>query len=186
MASAALVILFRWLHLATVAVVIGGVFYARIVLPIALRGVPGDDPAVRPVVLRARRAFKMVTHTCILFLLVSGTYNAVLNWPTYTAMEAGLGHGLFGLHLLLGLAALGVLLWQMVAAEPPATHLKWMAVTLGLMLLAVAAAATLKYAREHAQFRALPPDAPIRALFDAPGLRVDRPAATSPSKDGVR
>ena len=147
---AILAILSRWLHLTAGAVAVGGVFYARIVMPIAMRTASADDPAVRPLVLRARRAFKMATHTCILFLLLSGTYNAVLNWPAYTRMGPGVGHGLFGLHLLLGLAALGVLLWQMVGREPPANHLRWMAVVLGLMLLAIAAASTLKYAREHA------------------------------------
>jgi uncharacterized membrane protein len=159
-ASAVLAILSRWLHVVTAAVAIGGVFYARIVIPIALRTQSPDDPAVRPVLLRARRTFKMVTHTCILFLLLSGTYNAVLNWPVYNRMGPGVGHGLFGLHLLLGLAALGLLLWQMIGAEPPATHLRWMAAVLGLMLLAVAAASTLKYAREHAAPAGEPPARP--------------------------
>jgi uncharacterized membrane protein len=150
MVSALLAVLFRWLHLATAAVAVGGVFYARIVVPIALRGGLGDDPAVRPVVLRARRVFKIVTHSCILFLLVSGTYNATLNWAVYTRMGPGVGHSLFGMHLLLGLTALGLLLWQMIKAEPPADHLTWMGVVLGLMLLTIAFGSVLKYGREHA------------------------------------
>ena len=102
-ASAVLAILSRWLHLATAAVAVGGVFYARIVVPIAVRSLPADDPGVTQLLRRARRAFKIVIHSSILFLLVSGTYNAVLNWPAYTRMGPGVGHGLFGLHLLLGL-----------------------------------------------------------------------------------
>ncbi len=189
MVSAVLAVLFRWLHVVTAAIAVGGVFYARVVVPIALRGGLGDDPAVRPVVLRARRVFKMVTHACILFLLVSGTYNAVLNWPVYTRMGPGVGHSLFGMHLLLGLAALGVLLWQMVKAEPPATHMKWMAVVLGLMLLAIAFASVLKYGREHAPpagYKVMPADAPIRALLGLPGNPGDVPAATSASTDVAR
>jgi heme A synthase len=61
-----------------------------------------------------------------------------------------LGHGLFGVHLLLALIVFGIALWLLAGKEPPANHKKWMAVNLVLMLLAVAAASTLKYVREHA------------------------------------
>ena len=126
--SAWLVILFRWLHLTAAAVVVGGVFYARIVVPIALRSeIDANDPGVRAVLLRGRRAFKMAVHTCALFLLLSGTYNAVLNWPAYTQLGPAVGHSLFGLHLLLGLTALGVLIWVQVPRQPRASDLPWMA-----------------------------------------------------------
>ncbi len=148
MTSAFLVILSRWLHVTTAAVAVGGVFYVRIVLPVALRAV--DDVAARAVLLRGRRVFKIVVHSCVLFLLLSGTYNAWLNWPAYTRLGPAVGHSLFGTHLLLGLAALGLLFWLVMAPEPPARHPTWMAVTFGLMLAGIAVASVLKYAREHA------------------------------------
>lgn len=98
--------------------------------------------------LRTRRVFKMVVHTCILLLLVSGTYNAYLNWSKYAAMGAGLGHSLFGLHVLLALFVFSILLWVLMGAEPPKNHSRWMAINLGLMFLTIAAASVLKYARE--------------------------------------
>ncbi len=163
--TAVLAIFFRWLHLATAAVAVGGVFYARIIVPIALRSASADDLGVRQLLLRARRAFKMTTHTCILFLLVSGTYNTVLNWPAYTALGPAVGHSLWGTHVLLGLAVFGLLLWLYVGAEPRPAVLRGLAVTLGLMLLSIAVASTLKYAREHAAhtLAATPNGVPVAA-----------------------
>jgi membrane protein YdbS with pleckstrin-like domain len=88
-------------------------------------------------------------HTSILLLLVSGSYNAVMNWHTYSAMTPkGLGHGLFGIHVLLALIVLGVLLWLFIGSEPRKSYLRWLAIDLLLMFLTIAAASTLKYARD--------------------------------------
>jgi len=141
-----IIILFRWIHIATACVAVGGVFFIRIVFPIGLRAL--DAESAHAMLLKTRRVFKMVVHTCILLMLISGTYNAWMNWPKYTAMNAGLGHSLFGVHLLLALIVFSILLWVLAGKEPKATHLKWMTVTLGLMFLTIAAASVLKYARE--------------------------------------
>jgi uncharacterized membrane protein len=146
--DAVLVILFRWLHVATACVAVGGVFFVRIILPAGLAVLPSDS--AKAAFLRTRAIFKRVIHTCIFLLLISGTYNAVRNWPAYTAMGPGIGHGLFGIHLLLALVVFGIALWLLAGKEPPVNHRKWAAVNLTLLLLAVAAASTLKYAREHA------------------------------------
>ena len=147
--SAFVVILFRWLHLTTAAIAVGGVFYARIVLPIAERAAAAGDAGVAALLVRARRAFKMAVHTCVLFLLVSGTYNYWLNGPAYK--HAGpAAQSLVGTHLLIGLVVLGLLVWLFVGREPRPSYLRWMAVSLGLMLVTIAVASTTKYAREHA------------------------------------
>jgi uncharacterized membrane protein len=145
--NAVVIIFFRWLHVATACLAVGGVFFMLVVFPIGLRTLEAE--AGRTMLLRTRRAFKMVIHPCILLFLVSGTYNAVMNWPAYTAIGPGLGHGLFGIHLLLALIVFGIALWLLAGKEPPVNHKKWMAVNLVLMLLAIAAASTLKYVREH-------------------------------------
>jgi uncharacterized membrane protein len=141
-----LIVLFRWIHIATACVAVGGVFFIRIVFPIGLRALDAD--AARTMLLKTRRAFKMVVHPCILLLLISGTFNAWVNWPKYTSMNAGLGHSLFGVHLLLALIVFSIALWLLAGQEPPKNHLKWMAINLGLMFLTIAAASVLKYARE--------------------------------------
>jgi uncharacterized membrane protein len=146
---AILIILFRWIHLATACVAVGGVFFIRVVFPIGLKSL--DAEPARTMLLRTRRVFKMVVHTCILLLLISGTYNAIQNWQGYTAAGPGVGHGLFGVHLLLALIVFGVALWLLAGPEPPADHKKWMGFNLVLLFLAIAAASTLKYVREHAK-----------------------------------
>ena len=116
-------------------------------LPIALRGLDPDPSRVAWA--RAGRVFKMVVHTCILFTLATGTYNAVVNWPAYKAIPNHLGDSLFGLHALLGLIGMCLLLWLFVGREPRPTQLRWLGVALGVLFLTTAAAAVLKYAREH-------------------------------------
>jgi uncharacterized membrane protein len=149
------IVLFRWIHITTACVAVGGVFFICVVFPIGLAALEAD--AARAMFLRTRWVFKMVVHTCILLLLVSGTFNAWTNWPKYTAMSAGLGHSLFGVHLLLALIVFTIALWVLAGKEPPKNHLAWMAVNLGLMLLTIAAASVLKYARETSTKPATPP-----------------------------
>ncbi len=150
-----IIILFRWIHIATACIAVGGVFFLRIVFPIALRSL--DAESARTMLLRTRRVFKMVMHTCILLLLVSGTYNAIHNWHIYSDMGPGVGHSLFGTHLLLALIVFGISLWLLIGPEPRANHLRWMAINLALMFLTIAAASVLKSARESHTAHPIPP-----------------------------
>lgn len=150
-------ILSRWLHVTSAIVAIGGAFFLRVVLPMGTR--PLDPEQQEGVLLRCRRGFKMVTHTAILLLLLTGAYNAYGNWGWYKA-NPPLMHGLFGVHVLLALAVIGVSLWLLAGREPPRSHRGWMKVNLVLMLLTVAAASTLKWARDHAMSRQAGP--PVR------------------------
>jgi hypothetical protein len=139
-------VLFRWLHVIAACLAIGGAFFLRVVLPIGLR--PLDVEEREGVFLRCRRAYKLVVHPCILVLLVSGAYNAWGNWPKYK-LNPPVMHGLFGTHLLLGLAVIGVSLWLLAGREPVRTHRGWMRINLLLMFLAVAAASSLKWVRDY-------------------------------------
>jgi uncharacterized membrane protein len=146
---ALLVILSRFLHIAAACVAVGGVFFIRIVFPVGLKSL--DSEPARATFLAVRRVFKMVVHTCILLLLISGIYNAIQNWHGYTQAGPGVGHGLFGLHLLLALSVFTIALWLLAGAEPPANHKRWMGINVVLVFLTIAAASTLKYVREHAK-----------------------------------
>ena len=75
-------ILSRWAHLSTACVLFGSAFFMRLILPVGLRAV--DPEAQAAVFLGARRAMKYVAHSGILLLLLTGTYNAIRNWPQYT------------------------------------------------------------------------------------------------------
>src|SRR5687767_1675157 len=98
--DAILSILFRWLHIFSAAVAIGGVWFARVILPMGLKDL--DPQAQQTVIAGTRRGLKMTIHTAILLLLVSGLYNTWRNWSTYTSNPA-LMHSLWGMHMLLGL-----------------------------------------------------------------------------------
>jgi uncharacterized membrane protein len=140
-----LVILSRWLHVVAACLVIGGVFFTRLVLPQGLSILEPDLQTA--VLLRTRRAFKMVIHSSILLLLLTGTFNGYLALPTYN-LNPPLLHSLLGLHVLLGLIAFALVLYVLAGKRPPPSHRMIVAVNLAVLLLAVAAASTLKWARE--------------------------------------
>jgi uncharacterized membrane protein len=140
-----LVILSRWLHVITACVAVGGVFFARIVMP---GGLALLDPEPRQMVfLKIRRTFKMVVHSAILLLLITGTYNTMLAWSKYNLDPKHL-HMLWGIHLLLAFIVFSISLYVLAGKKPPATHWKWMAINLVVMALTIAASSTLKWARE--------------------------------------
>jgi peptidoglycan biosynthesis protein MviN/MurJ (putative lipid II flippase) len=98
--------------------------------------------------LQSRRGFKMVVHISVLLLLVTGTYNAILNWPAYHR-NVPLTHALFGPHVLLGITVLVILMVMLARKQPGSGERKWMRVTVVLLFLTVLVASALKYAREH-------------------------------------
>jgi uncharacterized membrane protein len=142
----ALAIFFRWLHIVSACVAIGAVFFMRILVP---RGLATLDPVPRKAAfLQLRRGLKMVIHSAILFLIVSGIYNSWLNWDAYNQIGP-VAQPLWGTHVLLALIIFTIALYVLAGVEPPGGHAKWMAVNLVLMAALLAVAATLKYAREH-------------------------------------
>lgn len=143
--DAALIIFFRWLHIITACIAVGGVFFMRIVLPL---GIISLDPEPRQAVfLRCRRIFKMVIHPAILLFLISGIYNTFKVWDQYK-QTPGLTHGLWGMHVLLALIVFGIALVLLAGKEPPKSYKAWMTGNLVLLMFIVAAASTLKYIRE--------------------------------------
>lgn len=140
------IILSRWVHIVMACLVIGGVFFARFIFARELR-VLEPEPA-RQLLLRTRRKFKMLIHTAILLLLITGIYNTYLAWDNYKLDEAVL-HALWGTHILLAALAFAISLYVLAGAQPPRAHRTLMAVNFVILLLVVAAASTLKWARER-------------------------------------
>src|SRR6186997_2396124 len=96
-------ILFRWLHVISAILAVGGAFFIRVLLPKGLMLI--DEPKREEVLLKCRRAFKMTVHPAILGLLVSGVYNTIRNWEKYRIDRTKM-HGLWGPHLILGLVVI--------------------------------------------------------------------------------
>jgi len=136
----------RWLHVMAACLAIGGAFFLRFLLPAGTAALPAEER--EGVLLRCRRVFKIVVHSSILFLILSGSYNAWKNFKWYST-NPPLMHGLFGFHLILALLIFGISLWLLAGRELKRNHRTWMKVNLVLMFLAVAAASSLKWARDH-------------------------------------
>ncbi len=148
---AVLDILMRYLHVVAACLAVGGAFFLRFILPAGTRDL--DAEKKESVLLRSRRAFKMVVHSAILAFLVSGIYNAIKLFPEYRA-NPPLLHGLWGTHLLLGLVVFAISIMLLKGAQPPRNHRTLMKVNVALMLLTILAASTLKWARERENPRA--------------------------------
>jgi uncharacterized membrane protein len=141
-----IVIPIRYIHIITACVLLGGAFFFRVLLPI---GVKDLDPEAREtVLLRSRRGFKMIVHSAFFLLLLTGAYSAVLYWPIYTLWPPVM-HGLFGLHLLLGLLGLILLMIVTAGPQPLRSYMSIAKVALIVIFLAVLAASVLKWEREQ-------------------------------------
>jgi cytochrome c oxidase assembly factor CtaG len=143
----------------TACVLVGGIVFMRLILPLGLATL--DPVPQKEVYLRFRRAFKIVVHSAILLLLISGIYNAWRNWDWYSQAEARpWAHALFGLHILLGVSAFALALVLTAGPQPPRWHRTGMAVGVGLAVLIVAAGAGVKWAREKAMVAPSPEPIP--------------------------
>jgi uncharacterized membrane protein len=152
------VIASRWVHVISACLVIGGVFFMRFILAAGLRSL--DESTGQRVLLAVRRTFKMVMHSAILLLILSGIYNTWLAWDKYNLDKAVL-HALWGTHVLLAAIAMTVLLYVLAGKEPPKSQRRLMAINFVILLLVVAAASSLKWARERAVTAHQPTAGPV-------------------------
>ena len=136
----------RWLHVISACLLVGATFFMYAIVPVATRGL--DEQARDSVAGRLRRGFKMIVHSTMLLLIVSGAYNAWSNWQAYKN-NMPWTHALFGPHLLLGLIIFAILLVILAGRAPRRNYRAWLAVAVVLMFMTVAIASSLKYAREH-------------------------------------
>jgi uncharacterized membrane protein len=154
-----LIILSRWLHLLSAAVAVGGFFFAWLVLPAGLAILqPADREAV---LLQTRRRFKPFVHSAILLLIITGIYNTMLNWGKYK-LNPPLLHPIWGTHVLLAVAAFCVAFYVLAGRSLRTNHRLLMAINLTLLIAAIAAASTLKWAREKTVAEHSTPTAEMR------------------------
>jgi uncharacterized membrane protein len=143
----ALSILSRYLHVVPAMLVVGGLVFMRLILPAALERSELSSEAREAVFLRCRRVFKMVVHTSIALLVLSGAYNSYRLWGQYKA-DTAVFHPLWGTHLLLALVVFGLAIVVTKGERPPAAHRSISAAMLGLLLLLILIASTVKQVRE--------------------------------------
>lgn len=95
----------RWIHISAVIVAVGGTAFLRLVLHPTVQTALSDDTRATLKAPLIRRWARFV-HVAILFIILSGTYNAVLMFPKHKPVEGEppLYHILFGVKLMLALA----------------------------------------------------------------------------------
>lgn len=114
-------------------VAIGGTFFIRAVLaPAAKRGLSEEAHAGLAPILMQRWA--RVVHVCILTLILSGTYNTIVQFPRHAGQP--LYHALWGIKVLLAMAVFFVA--TAITGKSPAfeglrrRRMMWMAVNVAL------------------------------------------------------
>jgi uncharacterized membrane protein len=147
--QAILVIIVRWIHVVSACLVVGGIFFLRVILPLGLRQI-SDENTRNDAHARILRAVKMISHTCMLLFIATGTYNAMRLFKGDYTYHPGVLHGMFGVHAILALVLFGVLIWALKGPQPKPSLSKALTTALVLSLLTVAIASTLKWARERA------------------------------------
>ena len=142
-----LVVLSRWLHVISAILAIGGAFFLRVVVPPALA--EADAGSRENVLIALRKKFKMVVHVCVTLLLLTGVFNTWRSWGDYK-LKTGVMHAIWGMHMLFGLAVMGISVTLLAKREPPKNHRGMLTVNLVIMFLVVALASTLKFVRDSA------------------------------------
>ncbi len=124
--------LMRWTHLASMAVLVGGMVFARLVLARALEGVAPD--AREPLVQRAVAYYRPLVFASITGLVISGTYNLLTN-PGHRPLY----HMLLGLKLLLALHVFAVAILIVQPKNPRRVRMMTGVVISGLTIVAISA-----------------------------------------------
>ncbi len=122
----------RWLHLASMATLIGGMIFARLVMVRALAGVAPD--AREPLVERAAALYRPFVYTAIGGLVLSGTYNLLTN-PGHRPLY----HMLLGIKLLLALHVFAVAILIVQPKNPRRVRMMTGLVISGLTIIAISA-----------------------------------------------
>ncbi len=155
-------ILSRWLHVIAAVVVVGGVFFMRVILPLAAAEL--EEAGRGRLIGRCRNVFKRVVHTGILLLTLTGAYNSVALLRAIRAnpvlhSHLGLLHGLWGMHMLCGLAAFVISLIVLAGQAPKPRHRSLTTANLILLLAVILLASALKQVRDSYLLKATTPAA---------------------------
>jgi uncharacterized membrane protein len=75
----------QWLHVLAAVLAVGGVFFLRFVLCPALKKLPAEQEATKTQLLQSVvRIFKMVIHSSIAVLIITGVIRLVQTWSLLT------------------------------------------------------------------------------------------------------
>jgi uncharacterized membrane protein len=119
----------RWIHIASMTTLLGGIIFWRLVLARA-----GEEAKRGPLVERLAAAFRPLVFASIIGLLASGFVNYLLA-PGHTKFY----HMLFGIKLLLALHVFAVAIIMVQPNNPRRTRLATGTMISGLIILFISA-----------------------------------------------
>lgn len=122
----------RWLHLASMATLLGGMIFARFAMARAMEGLAPE--AREPLVERAAARYKPFVYTAIGGLVISGSYNLLTN-PGHRPIY----HMLLGIKLLLALHVFAVAILIVQPKNPRRVRMMTGLVISGLTIIAISA-----------------------------------------------
>jgi putative copper export protein len=125
-------VLMRWLHLASMASLVGGFLYGRLVIAPSLGAFAPE--AQKSLEGRAASAYRPIVLSAVIGLIVSGVYNLLTN-PGHTPKY----HMLLGIKLLIALHVFAVAFLIARPDNPRRTRMMTGALISGLAILAISA-----------------------------------------------
>lgn len=127
-----LFVLMRWLHISSVATLIGGMIFGRVVMAHAAEGLSPDSR--ESFMDKAAMLYRPLVFTAMAALLISGTYNILSNLG-----HTPLYHMLLGIKLLLVMHVFAVALLVARPHNPRRPRLMAGAAMSGLAIIAISA-----------------------------------------------
>jgi putative copper export protein len=127
-----LFVVMRWLHFTSMATLIGGILYGRLVMTPALGALSPD--AAKAAGNKAAATFRPFVIFAICGLILSGTYNILTN-PGHSVTY----HMLLGIKLMLALHVFAVAILITKVDNPRRARMMTGVIISGLIILAIAA-----------------------------------------------
>ncbi len=138
MDSALIVIAMRWLHVASAAVLVGGLAFIAFCAPPAGKWPTDSDAQARVKQIEAR--FRVLLSIAVFGLLLSGLHQWVWLAPAYREVGPW-AQGLIGVKVMVATVLLG-LLWAVrlgMMARPGAAWWRWTCLALGALVMVLGA-----------------------------------------------
>lgn len=127
-----LLVIMRWIHIASMATLIGGLLYGRFIMAPAIATLNPD--AREALADTAARLFRPFVFLSIGGLVISGTFNLLT-----TAGHRPIYHALLGVKLLLALHVFAVAILIVQPKNPRRVRMMTGTVISGLLIIAIAA-----------------------------------------------
>lgn len=137
----------QWLHVLAAVLAIGGVFFLRFILCPALKKLPPEQESTKKQLLQSvSRGFKMVIHSSIAILLLTGFYRFFKNMPLTKAWSQY--QMLIGIKILFALVLFTVAIMLTLPGAQPnyfqRNRDKWLLINFVLGALIILISATLR------------------------------------------